>query len=180
MDYVRWVLRQRLGAIEVSDASKRDDLSVVRVPADCVAYVTGKSGRVLRAVEEEFGTLLFFGKLVGDAGERMAEETERGQTIETLCVLGDRRGRRGAELKVMSAVEHKTPGWYVNDEKKLRARLKQPGDGEGDGFGYDVFPFEDHEFSYALGAQVRFSLLGLFFRGFGFVGFRSFGAAGGS
>jgi hypothetical protein len=155
MDYVRWVLKQRLGAIEVSGASARDDLSIVRVPADCVAYVTGKSGRVLRSVEEEFGTLLFFGKLVGDSGERTGEETERGRTIETLCVLGDRRGRRGAELKVMSAVEHKTPGWYVNDEKKLRARLKQPGDGEGDGFGYDVFPFEDHEFSYALGAQVR-------------------------
>ena len=155
MDYVRWVLKQRLGAIEVSGASARDDLSIVRVPADCVAYVTGKSGRVLRSVEEEFGTLLFFGKLVGDSGERTGEETERGQTIETLCVLGDRRGRRGAELKVMSAVEHKTPGWYVNDEKKLRARLKQPGDGEGDGFGYDVFPFEEHEFSYALGAQVR-------------------------
>ena len=177
MDYVRWVLKQRLGAIEVSGASARDDLSIVRVPADCVAYVTGKSGRVLRSVEEEFGTLLFFGKLVGDSGERTGEETERGQTIETLCVLGDRRGRRGAELKVMSAVEHKTPGWYVNDEKKLRARLKQPGDGEGDGFGYDVFPFEDHEFSYALGAQVRFSSRP--FRRFRFC-FRSFGAAGGS
>ena len=169
MDYVRWVLKQRLGAIEVSGASARDDLSIVRVPADCVAYVTGKSGRVLRSVEEEFGTLLFFGKLVGDSGERTGEETERGRTIETLCVLGDRRGRRGAELKVMSAVEHKTPGWYVNDEKKLRARLKQPGDGEGDGFGYDVFPFEDHELSYALGAQVRF-----LFSFLGFVFVRSF------
>ena len=69
----------------------------------------------------------------------------------------------------MSAVEHKIPGWYVNDEKKLRARLKQPGDGEGDGFGYDVFPFEDHEFSYALGAQVRF-----LFSFLGFVFVRSF------
>ena len=58
-DYVRWVLKQRLGAIEVSGASARDDLSIVRVPADCVAYVTGKSGRVLRSVEEEFGTLVF-------------------------------------------------------------------------------------------------------------------------
>ena len=178
VDYVRWVLKQRLGAIEVRGASARDDLSIVRVPADCVAYVTGKSGRVLRAVEEEFGTLLFFGKLVGDAGERMAEETERGQTIETLCVLGDRRGRRGAELKVMSAVEHKTPGWYVNDEKKLRARLKQPGDGEGDGFGYDVFPFEDHEFSYALGAQVRFFSFRPFLSRFRFCGF-SFVRCGG-
>jgi len=150
MDYVRWVLRQRLGAIEVSDASKRDDLSVVRVPADCVAYVTGKSGRVLRSVEEEFGTLMFFGKLVGEESNG-----DGGQNVETLCVLGDRRGRRGAELKVMSAVEHKTPGFFVNEQAKLRARLKQPGDGLGDGFGYDVFPFEEHEFSYALGAQVR-------------------------
>ena len=150
MDYVRWVLRQRLGAIEVSDASKRDDLSVVRVPADCVAYVTGKSGRVLRSVEEEFGTLMFFGKLVGEESNE-----DGGQNVETLCVLGDRRGRRGAELKVMSAVEHKTPGFFVNEQAKLRARLKQPGDGLGDGFGYDVFPFEEHEFSYALGAQVR-------------------------
>jgi hypothetical protein len=55
----------------------------------------------------------------------------------------------------MSAVEHKTPGVFVNDRAKLRERLKQPGDGLGDGFGYDVFPFEEHEFSYALGAQVR-------------------------
>ena len=157
MDYVRWVLRQRLGAIEVSDASKRDDLSVVRVPADCVAYVTGKSGRVLRSVEEEFGTLMFFGKLVG-------EEPNGGgaRNDETLCVLGDRRGRRGAELKVMSAVEHKTPGVFVNDQAKLRERLKQPGDGLGDGFGYDVFPFEEHEFSYALGAQVRVFFLFFF------------------
>jgi hypothetical protein len=136
----------------------------VRVPADCVAYVTGKSGRVLRSVEEEFGTLMFFGKLVG-------EEPNGGgaRNDETLCVLGDRRGRRGAELKVMSAVEHKTPGVFVNDQAKLRERLKQPGDGLGDGFGYDVFPFEEHEFSYALGAQVRvfffsfsLSLLGSF------------------
>ena len=151
MDYVRWVLRQRLGAIEVTHASKRDDLSVVRVPADCVAYVTGKSGRVLRSVEEEFGTLMFFGKLVGEA----SDGAEESRNDETLCVLGDRRGRRGAELKVMSAVEHKTPGVFVNDNAKLRERLKQPGDGLGDGFGYDVFPFEEHEFSYALGAQVR-------------------------
>jgi hypothetical protein len=69
-------------------------------------------------------------------------------------ILGSRRGRRGAELKVMSAVEHKTKGFYVGEDKKLRNRLDQVGDGEGDGFGYDVFPFEPDEFSYALGAQV--------------------------
>ena len=40
-------------------------------------------------------------------------------------------------------------------KKELRKRLEQVGDGEGDGWGYDVFPFHDDEFSYALGAQVR-------------------------
>ena len=63
----------------------------------------------------------------------------------------------------------------MDDKKELRARLEQGtlhfiilvwtigltdllcavGDGEGDGWGYDVFPFHDEEFSYALGAQVR-------------------------
>ena len=37
----------------------------------------------------------------------------------------------------------------------LRRVLFAVGDGEGDGWGYDVFPFHDEEFSYALGAQVR-------------------------
>jgi len=36
-----------------------------------------------------------------------------------------------------------------------RVLLCAVGDGEGDGWGYDVFPFHDEEFSYALGAQVR-------------------------
>ena len=73
-----------------------------------------------------------------------------------LMILGSRRGRRGgAELKVMSAVEHKLKGYYVDGDKKLKERLNQVGDGEGDGWGYDVFPFEGDEFSYALGAPVR-------------------------
>ena len=55
----------------------------------------------------------------------------------------------------MSAVEHKLKGYYVDGDKKLKERLNQVGDGEGDGWGYDVFPFEGDEFSYALGAQVR-------------------------
>ena len=165
-DYVGWVLAQRLGPIEVDCSVRRDDMSVVRVPLESVAYVTGKNGRVLRSMEEEFGTLMFFGTLTNERKDDPDAETRvSGDAIptETLCVLGDRRGRRGSELKVMSAVEHKTPGFYVNGEKKLKTRLKQPGDGEGDGFGYDVFPFEDQEFSYALGAQVRTVANGFFF-----------------
>jgi hypothetical protein len=99
---------------------------------------------VLRAIEEEWGTLMFFG--------RPTSGSEEGK--EKLMICGARRGRRGAELKVMSAVEHKMAGHFVDGEKKLKNRLEQVGDGEGDGFGYDVFPFEGEEFSYALGAQV--------------------------
>ena len=88
MDYVRWVLKQRLGAIEVSGASARDDLSIVRVPADCVAYVTGKSGRCCAASRR-------VGRFVsGSSSAIPAERDGRGRTIETLCVLGDRHGRR--------------------------------------------------------------------------------------
>ena len=127
-------------------STTRDDLSIVDVPNECVAYVMGKNGSVLRSIEEEWGSLMFFG--------RPTSGTNEGK--EMLMICGSRRARRGAELKVMSAVEHKLNGHFVDDkEKKLRERLDQVGDGEGDGFGYDVFPFEGEEFSYALGAQVR-------------------------
>ena len=129
----------------VDTSTTRDDLSVVPVPEDCVAYVMGKNGCVLRAIEEDWSTLMFFGKPTVGAQEGK----------EMLMILGSRRGRRGAELKVMSAVEHKLKGYYIDGDKKLKERLNQIGDGEGDGWGYDVFPFEGDEFSYALGAQVR-------------------------
>ena len=144
-EYVDWVLKQRVGPIVVDTSAPRDDLSVVPVPEDCVAYVMGKNGCVLRAIEEDWSTLMFFGKPTVGAQEGK----------EMLMILGSRRGRRGAELKVMSAVEHKLKGYYIDGDKKLKERLNQVGDGEGDGWGYDVFPFEGDEFSYALGAQVR-------------------------
>jgi hypothetical protein len=37
--YVEWVLRQRVGPITVDTTTTRDDLSIVDVPNDCVAYV---------------------------------------------------------------------------------------------------------------------------------------------
>ena len=156
--YVEWVLRQRVGPITVDTSSQRDDLSIVTVPNECVAYVMGKNGCVLRAIEEEWGTLMFFGRPTtatseGGGGGGGVGTAEDGK--ERLMICGSRRSRRGAELKVMSAVEHKMAGYFVDGEKKLKNRLDQVGDGEGDGFGYDVFPFEGDEFSYALGAQVR-------------------------
>ena len=114
--YVEWVLRQRVGPITVdTSGTQRDDLSIVNVPVDCVAYVMGKNGVVLRNIEEEYGTLMFFG--VPTVGVT--------EGVEKLMILGSRRSRRGAELKVMSAVEHKRKGFFVDDKKELRARLEQ-------------------------------------------------------
>ena len=99
-------------------------------------------GSVLRSIEQEWGTLMFFGTIANDDSRR-----------EKMIICGPKRGRRGAELKVMSAVEHKNPGLFTGDNNKLKKPLSQPGDDEGDGFGYDQFPFEGDAFSYALGAQ---------------------------
>ena len=162
--YVEWVLRQRVGQIAVDMSTRREDLSIVEVPEECVAYVMGKNGSVLRSIEEEWGTLMFFGRPTnlpgGDDDTVMAARDDDSGRVkkrdEKLMICGSRRARRGSELKVMSAVEHKMAGYFVDGaEKKLKNRLDQVGDGEGDGFGYDVFPFEGEEFSYALGAQVR-------------------------
>lgn len=114
----------------------RDDLSVVIVPEDCVGYVMGRQGTALRGMEEEWGTLMVFAKVDG---------------TEKLAIFGTRRARRGAELKVMSAVEHKHSGYFVNGRHELRADLNQPGDDWKDGWGYDLVPLSTDEFSYALG-----------------------------
>ena len=61
-----------------------------------------------------------------------------GGPSEKLAIFGTRRARRGAELKVMSAVEHKHPGHFISSDGRLRDPLSQPGDDEGDGWGYDT------------------------------------------
>lgn len=137
------MLAQRVGEVYISLKDERDDLSVVTVPEDCVGYVMGRGGQVLRQMEQEWGTLMFFAKVKDDdtAGEKLA-------------IFGTRRARRGSELKVMSAVEHKHPGFYIDSDNQLRYPLKQPGDDlSGDDWGYDTYPLTDDEFSYALGAN---------------------------
>jgi hypothetical protein len=172
-DYVRYVLTQRVGPVHIDPAMRRDDMSIVKVPEECVGFVMGRGGQVLRSIEDEWGTLMFFAKssreltdaaeASRDASERQREREERdGHQKTTSCgvrfggeilaIFGTRRGRRGAELKVMSAVEHKNRGTFMDGER-LREPFSQPGDAEGDGFDYDTFPFRGDEFSYALGSR---------------------------
>ena len=150
-DYIGYVLAQRTGPVYIDHTMRRDDLSILMVPMDCVGYVMGRGGQVLRDMENEWGTLMFFAKKKEDEGKADAD-TKDGKVQEILAIFGTRRSRRGAELKVMSAVEHKKPGHFLDGEA-LRVPLDQPGDGEDDDFDYDVFPFRGDEFSYALGGR---------------------------
>jgi predicted RNA-binding protein Jag len=141
-DYIGYVLSQRTGDVYIDLNEQRDDLSVVTVPEDCVGYVMGKGGQVLRQMEQEWGTLMFFAKV--------KEDTSIG---EKLAIFGTKRGRRGSELKVMSAVEHKHPGYYISSDNDLKEPLNQPGDDDPSGdWGYDTYFLSEDEFSYALGS----------------------------
>jgi len=75
----------------------------------------------------------------------------RSKDFEKLAIFGGIRGRRGAELKVLSAVESKQAGYLekIMDEVTERDRGK---DEEGT-WGTDTMKFKDDELSYALGKQ---------------------------
>merc|ERR1719183_2299082 len=76
---------------------------------------------------------------------------DRGKDYEKLAIFGSVRARRGAELKVLSAVETKKPGYFekIRDEVVDRDRGKSD-DGT---WGTDTMSFQDDELSYALGKQ---------------------------
>merc|ERR1719454_1862343 len=75
----------------------------------------------------------------------------RGKEFEKLAIFGDVRARRGAELKVLSAVETKVPGYF----DKIRRQVMDRDDGKDDTgtWGTDTMTFQDDELSYALGKQ---------------------------
>ena len=76
--------------------------------------------------------------------DRAKDDTRRDfDGSEKLAIFGDRRGRRGAELKCMSAVETKRPSYFTKDIKKHTS--------EKEGFASDTFPMDESELSYALG-----------------------------
>ena len=135
-DYVNFVDMQRRGSVEV-DASTRTDITVVAVPEDCCGFVMGRGGNTLRSMEEEWGTLMCFAKVDGR---------------EQLCIFGSFSNRRGAELKVMSALEHKKPGHCVDREELLFTK-RVVNDIDDEGWAVDTKMLHDDDFSYALGAK---------------------------
>lgn len=67
-------------------------MTVVEVPRDCVGYVTGRAGAVLRKIEEEWGTLMFFAEKK-DPRAHPQDAHERGGT-ERLIIFGNESGQR--------------------------------------------------------------------------------------
>merc|ERR1719512_311618 len=64
---------------------------------------------------------------------------------EKLIIFGEKRARRGAELKVMSGVETKSPGTFTRGVREKTSSEK--------GFDTDRMIFKDDELSYSLGKQ---------------------------
>eukprot|EP00931_Biecheleriopsis_adriatica_P043117 TRINITY_DN2464_c0_g1_i1.p1 TRINITY_DN2464_c0_g1~~TRINITY_DN2464_c0_g1_i1.p1 ORF type:complete len:966 (+),score=271.12 TRINITY_DN2464_c0_g1_i1:240-3137(+) len=134
--YVDLVMAQRNGPVRIENLAEHDDLSIIDVPADAVSFVTGKQGSFLRLVEEEFGTLLFFLDF---------NKTSKRDQLERLAIFGSLRERRGAELKVMAAIEMKQPGYFTTKDSKL------PQQDPAEGFATDRLVIEEEDYSYALG-----------------------------
>ncbi|KAK7248806.1 hypothetical protein SO694_00041246 [Aureococcus anophagefferens] len=164
-DYIDFVRQQRVGPVTINMDTPRDDFSAYIVPGDCIGFVMGRNGQTLRSMEEEWGVLMFFAK-TDDAQREGGRDGD-----ESLCIFGplarpprrvrrrrarpprSQAARRGAEVKVMSAVEHKHPGYCVSSKGDLREHERVQGDTDVDGWGCDTYMLTGDNFSYALGAK---------------------------
>merc|ERR1719444_517453 len=99
---MKWLFQQLEGPVWGEGWEDRKDCTAIDIPSDCVGYITGARRATLGSLEEEWGVLMFFMSKSQDKG--------RNGKAEQLIILGPERGRRGAELKIMSGVETKSPG----------------------------------------------------------------------
>eukprot|EP00933_Yihiella_yeosuensis_P015131 TRINITY_DN13306_c1_g4_i1.p1 TRINITY_DN13306_c1_g4~~TRINITY_DN13306_c1_g4_i1.p1 ORF type:complete len:681 (+),score=118.37 TRINITY_DN13306_c1_g4_i1:112-2154(+) len=133
-EYMKWLFQQLEGPVHVEEAESRDDCTVVDIPSDCIGYITGNRRSTLSAMEEEWGTLMFFMDDEGPSG--------RGRS-ERLVIFGTPRARRGSELKVMSGIETKSSGFFTRGVRDKTS--------DRPGFDTDRMSLRDDELSYALG-----------------------------
>ncbi|CAJ1425689.1 unnamed protein product [Effrenium voratum] len=134
-EYMKWLFQQLEGPVYVAGWEEREDCTVVDIPSDCIGYITGNRRATLGLMEEEWGTLMFFMSEEGGRG--------RGGGTERLAIFGPQRPRRGSELKVMSGIETKSPGFFTRGIREKQSDRR--------GFDTDRMIFRDDELSYALG-----------------------------
>ena len=142
-EYLVWLFEQLKGPLYVEGWESREDCTCVEIPSDCIGYVTGARRATLGKIEEEFGVLMFFMNSTMRSTDREAESAADPNSSEKLAIFGPRRDRRGAELKSMSAVETKRPGFFTAD---LRNSVCERED-----FASDTILLEESDLSYALG-----------------------------
>eukprot|EP00405_Crypthecodinium_cohnii_P043233 CAMPEP_0206568426 /NCGR_PEP_ID=MMETSP0325_2-20121206/25828_1 /ASSEMBLY_ACC=CAM_ASM_000347 /TAXON_ID=2866 /ORGANISM="Crypthecodinium cohnii, Strain Seligo" /LENGTH=678 /DNA_ID=CAMNT_0054071807 /DNA_START=48 /DNA_END=2082 /DNA_ORIENTATION=- len=136
-EYMKWLFQQLEGPVYVDGWRDRKDCTVLDIPNDCIGYITGNRRATLGVMEEEWGTLMFFMSELEDRGSGRSGRTER------LAIFGPERARRGSELKVMSGIETKSPGFFTRSIRERKSRRR--------GFDTDRLIFKDDEVSYALG-----------------------------
>ena len=83
---------------------------------DCVGYITGARRAALSTIEMDFGCLMFF------TGSK-----DEVREFEMLAILGSESARKGAELKVKSSVEAKSPGYYSKELRENKSEWDYDG-----------------------------------------------------
>ncbi|CAD7974357.1 unnamed protein product [Amoebophrya sp. A120] len=132
--YMKWLFAQLDGPVDVPDAESRDDCTMLKIPRECVGYITGSRRAALSTIEMDFGCLMFFTGI-------KSEKTP----FEWLAIFGDEQARKGAELKVKSSVESKEKGYFSKDLEENRDEWKNPG------FSTDIMHLKDEAIAYCLG-----------------------------
>jgi len=54
-EYLKFLFDQLEGPVDVPDAAKRGDCTVLEIPQDCVGYITGNKRAALSSIEQDFG-----------------------------------------------------------------------------------------------------------------------------
>lgn len=135
--YVKILLAQRHGLVNVDMDAHKDDLTLVLVPSNCKGFITGRRGATLRDIERECATLMTFCK-------------DESNNREPLAIFGTRRGRLQAQLKVMSILEGKEEGWFVKDKEHPEVHLCDRDSEDGD-WGVTWMELDNEMLGYALG-----------------------------
>lgn len=145
--YIQLVLAQRTGPVYLDDV-ERDDLTVLKVPKECAGYITGRGGNSLRSIEEDSGTLMFFALRRGEEQDETERDDKLAHNTEQLAIFGTNAARCHATLKVMSSVEYKIPGHYIEDKTSLKEPITQFDEPD---FVIESQPIPENEYSYCVG-----------------------------
>lgn len=143
--YIGCVLQQRRGDVILKEEDVMEDCTVLAVPQQAVAFVTGRGGNHLRTLEESHGVLMVFADIEG---------VDPAEDELNLMIFGDRGPRRGAQLDVMGTVECKVPGYYTELWRKDGNTFDCKADCHGD-WGTSTTALTQEELSYAIGAKGR-------------------------